>query len=224
MKNCLYCGKELVKHQTKYCCNKCQIEYQYNLSIQKWKVGEDEGWTGTGIKNYIRRYLFEKNNNKCELCGWGEINTFTNKIPLEVHHIDGNYKNNKEENLQLLCPNCHSLTENFKSLNRNSVRENRDKYLNRKLLNNTCKKCGIEISKNATYCHKCFGEINRVPLEDMPVTREELKELIRNESFVQIGKLYNMSDNAVRKWCDKFNLPRTKKDIKSYSDEEWILL
>ena len=54
--------------------------------------------------------------------------------------------------------------------------------------------------------------------------REELKKLIRTESFVQIGKQYGVSDNAVRKWCDFEKLPRTKRKISSYSDEEWKLV
>lgn len=41
----------------------------------------------------------DKYSCKCQLCGWGKVNTYTEKIPLEIHHIDGNYRNNKEENL-----------------------------------------------------------------------------------------------------------------------------
>ena len=55
-----------------------------------------------------------------------------------------------------------------------------------------------------------------------PASREELKKLIREESFVAIGKNFGVSDNAIRKWCINYNLPTRKKDIKSYSDEEWI--
>lgn len=51
--------------------------------------------------------------------------------------------------------------------------------------------------------------------------REELKEMIRTNSFVSIGKQYGVSDNAVRKWCDGYKLPRRKRDIKEYTDEEW---
>lgn len=47
------------------------------------------------------------------------------------------------------------------------------------------------------------------------------KQLIRNNSFVAIGKLYGVSDNAIRKWCKWENLPYKVKEIKSYSDEEW---
>lgn len=42
--------------------------------------------------------------------------------PLELHHIDGNPDNNKEENLQVLCPNHHAMTEHFGSRNKNSTR------------------------------------------------------------------------------------------------------
>lgn len=52
-------------------------------------------------------------------------------------------------------------------------------------------------------------------------SREELKYLIRNLPFTKIGKMYGVSDNSVRKWCDFENLPRKKRDINSYSDEEW---
>ena len=63
--------------------------------------------------------MFEKHDFKCEKCGWNEINEYSGLVPLEIHHIDGDFKNNREENLQVLCPNCHSLTPNYKSLNKN---------------------------------------------------------------------------------------------------------
>lgn len=75
----------------------------------------------------IFRNMFEKNNCKCEKCGWGEVNKYTGRIPLQIHHMDGNCKNNNEENLQLLCPNCHSLTDNFGSTNKKAT-PGRSKY------------------------------------------------------------------------------------------------
>lgn len=53
--------------------------------------------------------------HKCEVCGlseWREI-----PITLEVHHIDGDHLNNELDNLQLLCPNCHSQTDNWRGKN-----------------------------------------------------------------------------------------------------------
>lgn len=51
-----------------------------------------------------------------------EIEKVTGEPPLHVHHIDGDATNNSEDNLQLLCPNCHSLTENYGRLNAKSTR------------------------------------------------------------------------------------------------------
>lgn len=49
---------------------------------------------------------------RCENCGLTEWQG--QKVPLEVHHIDGDELNSVLENLQVLCPNCHALTNNYK--------------------------------------------------------------------------------------------------------------
>ena len=54
--------------------------------------------------------------------------------------------------------------------------------------------------------------------------REEFKKMIRIMPFTQIGNKYNVSDNAIRKWCDFYNLPRRRKDIEKISDEDWELI
>lgn len=90
----------------------------YHNYIRDWKLGIHSGMRGkTAISRHIRKYLFLKYSNKCSRCGWGEINIYTSRIPLEVEHIDGNHTNNQESNLDLVCPNCHSLTGTYRSLN-----------------------------------------------------------------------------------------------------------
>ncbi len=118
-RNCVNCGKEIEngKRGKLFCCEHCHQEHLYKEYIKRWKNGFEKGCKGSGVSKYIIRYLREKYNNSCQLCGWSKVNTYTNKVPLHVHHIDGDCTNNKEENLQLLCPNCHSLTENFAALN-----------------------------------------------------------------------------------------------------------
>ena len=74
------------------------------------------------ISNHIKRYLKEKFGDKCFLCRWSKKNPITGNVPLEIDHIDGNAENNKEENLRLLCPNCHSLTFTFRNLNKGNGR------------------------------------------------------------------------------------------------------
>jgi len=53
---------------------------------------------------------------KCNLTTW-----MNNPIPLELHHIDGNRYNNSLNNISLLCPNCHALTENYRAKNINNL-------------------------------------------------------------------------------------------------------
>ena len=127
---CICCNNKIIgtnsdrKRGKKYCSHACQFEYQYISFIEKWQIGK---YPKIGkVSNYIRRYIMSKYNKKCSICGWGEVNKFSNTIPLEIDHIDGNFENNSEENLRLICPNCHSLTPTFKVLNigngRKSVR------------------------------------------------------------------------------------------------------
>ena len=107
-----------------YCSIKCQQQYGFRNKINHWQGGLDDGYETNGtVRRYIKRYLIEKAGYKCSECGWNKINTNTNKCPLEIHHIDGNYKNNVESNLQVLCPNCHSLTDTYKNMNKGNGRE-----------------------------------------------------------------------------------------------------
>jgi hypothetical protein len=126
--NCLNCNTSISK-DAQYCSNKCQKDYEYKMYIHNWKKGKVNGMRGKyQISLHIVRYLFEKYNYKCCQCGWSKKNIYTGKIPLEVEHIDGNYLNNSEENLILLCPNCHSLTSTYKGLNKGHGRKDRKKY------------------------------------------------------------------------------------------------
>lgn len=124
---CLNCGalidhKKNTKH--KYCSNACQQAYEYKLWVEKYKhdnsIAVNTKWGQ--IPSQLRRYIFEKYENKCCICGWSEINPYTDTIPLEVDHIDGNSENNSEENLRLICPNCHSLTPTYRGANRGNGR------------------------------------------------------------------------------------------------------
>lgn len=120
MLTCLYCNNKLEKYQKKYCSNKCQKDLEYENYISDWRNGKTSGSRGVSAKNFsghVIRYLRDKNGDSCSLCGWDKINDAIGKCPLELDHIDGNPDNNKEDNLQLLCPNCHSLTFTYKNLN-----------------------------------------------------------------------------------------------------------
>ena len=123
---CLNCGKEPYRSFYKYCSNTCQGEFQYELYVKQWRAGEKSGLSNLGLVTPpIKRYLRGKFNNKCCQCGWAEINPRTGEVPLVADHIDGNWRNNTEENLRLLCPNCDALTPTFSALNKGNGRPNR---------------------------------------------------------------------------------------------------
>ena len=122
---CRNCGHLVSRRPKVYCNSKCQMDYQYNQFIKQWIDRRIEGGRIGGVSSYIRRYLLETQGEQCSICNWQEKNTVTGKVPLEVDHIDGNYRHNSPENVRLICPNCHSLTPTFRGLNKGNGREMR---------------------------------------------------------------------------------------------------
>ena len=125
---CLNCGKEIERGN--FCNNTCYAKHNEKQYIERWKKGEETGLSGKyGIISSVKKYIFESRDNKCECCGKSYINPFTGLSVLQIHHIDGDCTNNKDENLKLLCPTCHAMTENFGSRNKNATRkDNRKRY------------------------------------------------------------------------------------------------
>lgn len=106
----------------------------------------------------------------------------------------------------------------------NHYLDSKEKYVNRNTTlvkskqKNCYQNCGKEISYNAVYCQECSQVLSRKV--DRP-KRQELKELIRSKPFTQIGKIYGVTDNAIRKWCKQYDLPSKTGDIKKFTDIEW---
>lgn len=144
--------------------------------------------------------------------------TFVGVIPsnMEINHIDHNKDNNSLKNLELL---THSENQ-IKSA----------KFYG-KAIKPRCKCCGKKMNHNSksVYCKKCNkkkGIINKRKYTPnfklRKVSRPDKKtliELILTISFLEIGRKYNVSDNAVRKWCKYYDLPFRKRDIELRKEE-----
>lgn len=177
-------------------------------------------------------------HNKCCICGFDKF-----QEALEFHHVNPTEKElslasnvtisldrqiNEAKKCILVCANCHrgvyagyyQVPENYQELFDNKQAEYLLK-MNKEIKEGKkhyCKRCGKLLDYNTTYCVECGHIIQRVA--ERP-DRDTLKQLIRQESFVSIGKKYEVSDNAIRKWCASMNLPTKKTDINLYTDSEW---
>lgn len=158
------------------------------------------------IKPYkLKQKLLKENikENKCEICGLTEW--LGKPLIIQLHHINGNNTDNRLENLQMLCPNCHSQTDSYcGKANTNSIK-------------NHCKDCGKEILKESKYCVICAVKHRKLKRKVVRPTKEELIDMFLNlNSIMAIGKHYNISDNAVRKWLKYYNLPFRTKELTNY--------
>jgi hypothetical protein len=120
--NCLNCSLPLSRRCMKYCSLRCQKRLAFRKIVDAIEAGS---YSRRTVTRALRRYLIEKHGERCVRCGWRERHAITGKVPLEVEHIDGNWRNNHSSNLTLLCPNCHSLTPTYRGLNRGRGREYR---------------------------------------------------------------------------------------------------
>jgi hypothetical protein len=190
----------------------------------------------TDFRRNRKKLLVEYCGGKCRLCGYDK-----SLRALQFHHIEEETKeygisangtcHNIDKDIKevkktiLLCANCHaevhdglySKEELFKKqfFDEKIITE----YKQQKTAKITyCKNCGKIISTTANYCTDCNNIKRRIV--ERP-SREILKQKIRNFPFTTIAKEYNVTDNAIRKWCKSMNLPSKKSDINNYSDEEW---
>lgn len=155
----------------------------------------------------LRRLLLEIGRPwKCAECGITEW--LGEKVDLEIDHINRCNTDNRSENLQFLCSNCHT----FKTLREQRVPEeerlkrNREKGERRrrakgvkprgKPLAATCRTCNGPVSRGNQRCQACFSASQTVI--SWPAT-STLVEMVKSSSYVAVGKELGVSDNAVRK-------------------------
>lgn len=147
---------------------------------------------------------------KCAICGqepwWNG-----QPLVLTLDHINGNNHDDRLENLRWVCPNCDRQLPTFAG-KQNRIHP-KIEYRTIEKKHNYCVDCGKEISLNAVRCSDCSHKMTRIT--ERP-SKEDLYNILKeyNGNFTKVGKLFNVTDNAVRKWCKQYELPFHSADYK----------
>lgn len=134
----------------------------------------------------LKKRLFKENliKNICYICK--QLPMWNNKVlVLQLDHINGISNDNRIENLRILCPHCHSQTDNFAGKNRKIKRQPK------------IKQPRIKKQKPPPKIRK-----NRRPLQI------ELEKLVWEQPCTNVAKLYNVTSKAVEKWCKYYGISK----------------
>lgn len=110
------CGRALKENAQLYCSLRCQQRHRRELRYRAFVASG--GCHGYVPYRFLKQVLIRLIGARCSRCGWAQVHPKTGTVPVETEHLDGNWENNRLENLTLLCPNCHSLTDTYRGMNR----------------------------------------------------------------------------------------------------------
>lgn len=157
----------------------------------------------------LRKRLIKENlkKNECECC-----HISGDEIPLELHHINGNHNDNRLENLQILCPNCHSKTPNFRNREGKNNAEERRLTVEKNHLA-VCEYCGKEFysdrldKKRRFCCREHYVQYCRNLENSENISEEFIKDKMKQCSDITtLGKLLGKSRTTARNYLIKYNL------------------
>lgn len=209
---------------------------KYNTKTNGIRSMDEVLQEGTNISSYaLKKRLFNNGykEKRCECCG--NDTWLDNPIKLELHHINGNHFDNRLENLQILCPNCHSFTDTFRGKNQERFSsENKDNQplckpltqeeiierdLKKKVHKGSIRKKREKETRKCLYCGKEFitydGSNQKycsVRCSTKYLSHKPDKEVLSKDietigyNLTQIGNKYGVSANSVKKWLKDYGL------------------
>jgi len=132
-------------------------------------------------------------------------------LSLVLDHINGLNNDNRLENLRFLCPNCNSQTETFAGRNsQNNWKKMRQDLGCIKTQKRNCEQCGKEYNLTVRTQRFCSTECSHKSTRKVVrPSKEELQKLIESNSWVAVGKIYNVSDKTIRKWAEKYEIQKS---------------
>lgn len=174
-----------------------------NKLLKKEEVfSKDSKINSSRLHKYITRYNLKK--EICECCGLSQW--MGKNISLQVHHINGDNKDNRIENLQILCPNCHSQTDNYagkniKTLN-NIQKIKKEENIKERL--NLIHNSGVDFNK--------WGWVNKVA-KICGTNNTKLKEFMIKYDYDFYLSCYN-KETAIKKNKEKKDCIKNRKKNK----------
>ena len=219
-----------------------------NINISHFKRKNNDGTKKKDTAEYVvkgvkvsssklkKRLLAEGvKEYRCEKCKRTEWEG--KPIPLELHHINGDNTDNRIENLQILCPNCHTFTDNYGGKNQKINKIKEEKKKKEKGLSNEekkeiikCSLCNDSIKKIAEKTKHSERTIKKVLHENninvnKNASNKEMNdkktflivESIKNtKSFSKTAREFGVSDNAIKKLLVRRGYPSHIKDLLEY--------
>ena len=120
-KICKNCGKDLINLNSDFCSLECFQEYRHKESYNYFLKHPEKYARANYFPKSFKKDILKEQNNVCAICG---VPPIWNGKPLVfvLDHIDGHASHNYRSNLRMICPNCDSQTDTFKSRNKNGER------------------------------------------------------------------------------------------------------
>jgi hypothetical protein len=176
--------------------------------IPGWKKKSRKRKNKTSNDRYLKRDLLIDGyiKNECEIC---HITDWCNKpIVIELHHIDGNRMNNDLSNLQMLCSNCHSQTDNYSGKSSyKTITPKQHKF-------KQCADCGKKLDKRYSRCKVCYFKFKKnnpsicCATKRIPYTKDFITKLMikHEDNLSHVANELSTSRTNIRNWCKKLGI------------------
>jgi hypothetical protein len=115
--------KVQTKKERKFCSSKCASDKKHLDSYKTYLENQDQYCRGNYTPKHFKEFFLKEQNGVCAICNTPPIHN-NKELVFILDHIDGDASNNHRDNLRLICPNCDSQLETYKSKNKNSTRRN----------------------------------------------------------------------------------------------------